>query len=723
MEIRTLAEHVLFGSTWEEKLLERDRIEDDEPGEAIATPPCPGRPQGLSLDGWHRRQKLRFSDVRALRTERERGLALHFFANHELLALELIALALLKFPAAPPKFRRGLVGTLIDEQNHLRLYCTRMQEIGVEFGEIPVSDFFWKSISSMETPFDFVARLSLTLEQANLDYSLHFAHAYRLSGDGKTACLLQNIYQDEIGHVKHGLLWFNRWRNPELSEWDAYNRALRMPLTPSRAKGIGFNREGRRKAGLSAEFVDELELHTRSRGRCPGIYWFNPNCEGQAAFNRTGWTPTRLRRQLADDLTALPMLLCAADDLVLVERRPSSGFLRKMLRAGFHVPEFAEFEDKRLDDLEVADRKISSLHPWGWSPDSVRFLAPLAGNLPPVKVARAAEFWNHEIRQLYSKAWSVEVLRRFLHAHRADEDWLCDEWTVGKACTNLEGAIDHLEKLHAEGSREVVIKANFGASGQNQIRVTRGRMRHSQANWLRNILEKQGGVVVEPWLNKVFDLSLQLDIKAPGSAQAAGWSYYFTDRRGQYLGSVVSRMAAGLDVEARKFLYANGRDSHRLKKLTEGLADHAAACMGDAGYVGPVGIDALVYFDGKRLRLKPIVEINPRFTMGRVALHLSHRVNSARTALWIILSGKDICAAGFRDIAAFAEYMENRYPPEMEGNQLSKGVLFTTDPFQARAFASALLVGETLESCKSYFAEFSGRLSAWTRLCGAARRH
>ena len=722
MEIRTFAEHVLFGSTWEEKLLELNCFEDREPGEAIATPPCPGRPQGLSLDGWQRREKLRFADVRTLRTEKERGLALHFFANHELLALELMALALLKFPAAPAKFRCGLAGTLMDEQKHLRLYRSRMQEIGVEFGEIPVSDFFWKSIASMERPFDFVARLSLTLEQANLDYSLHYSHVYQQLGDRKTAGLLKRIYKDEIGHVKQGLSWFNRWRNPELSEWDAYNRALKMPLTPSRAKGIGFNREGRRKAGLSAAFVDELELYTHSRGRCPGIYWFNPNCEGQVAFNGTGWTSTRLPRQLAADFAALPMLLCAPDDVVLVEQRPSSDFLRKMQRAGFPIPEFADYGNEGLEKLEIADRKISRLHPWGWSPDSVRFLAPLAGNLPPGRTEREAGYWNEERRRLYSKAWSAEVLRQFLHAHRADDDRLCDEWTVGRACTNRESAMAHVEQLHTEGAEKVVIKAVFGTSGQNQIRVASGQIRQTQARWLWNILEKQGCVVVEPWLNKVFDLSLHLDIKAPGAAQVAGWSCFFTDARGHYRGSFVSRMVAGLDVEARKFLYANGRDAQRLKKLIERLADHTAACMADAGYVGPVGIDAMVYDDGGQLRLKPIVEINPRFTMGRIALHLSRRVNSARTALWIILTKKDICAAGFRNIGAFAEYMENCYPLEMKGNQLSKGILFTTDPTQARAFASALLVGESLEACKTYFDEFPGKLSAWTRLCGAGIR-
>ena len=37
---------------------------------------------------------------------------LHFFANHELLAIELIALALLRFPDADPGWRRGLAAIL-----------------------------------------------------------------------------------------------------------------------------------------------------------------------------------------------------------------------------------------------------------------------------------------------------------------------------------------------------------------------------------------------------------------------------------------------------------------------------------------------------------------------------------------------------------------------------------------------------------------------------------
>ena len=122
MQIRELAERILFGDRWEDKLVALDRYEDSAPGTAFVVPERPGRPVGLGLDEWHGREKMRFRDVGKLHSERERGLVLHFFANHELLALELMALALLKFPDAPQKFRRGVVQTLKDEQEHVRMY-------------------------------------------------------------------------------------------------------------------------------------------------------------------------------------------------------------------------------------------------------------------------------------------------------------------------------------------------------------------------------------------------------------------------------------------------------------------------------------------------------------------------------------------------------------------------------------------------------------------------
>ncbi|MEM9479478.1 MAG: DUF455 family protein, partial [Verrucomicrobiota bacterium] len=88
--------------------------------------------------------------------EERRGELLHFFANHELLATELMALALVKFPDAPVAFRRGLLNTLLEEQRHTKWYLARMKECGIAFGDLPVNRYFWDAVAPMETPLDYV---------------------------------------------------------------------------------------------------------------------------------------------------------------------------------------------------------------------------------------------------------------------------------------------------------------------------------------------------------------------------------------------------------------------------------------------------------------------------------------------------------------------------------------------------------------------------------------
>jgi hypothetical protein len=169
MELREFAERVLFATTLPEKLLGPETVTDFSPGSALIVPKAPGRSPELRFKPTNA-GKTDFPHMPRLENETERGRLLHFFANHELLATELMALALLRFPNAPPAFRRGVLQTLKEEQVHTRLYLERMGQCGVEFGEQPLSGYFWRCVSSMDSPMDYVARLSLTFEQANLDF-------------------------------------------------------------------------------------------------------------------------------------------------------------------------------------------------------------------------------------------------------------------------------------------------------------------------------------------------------------------------------------------------------------------------------------------------------------------------------------------------------------------------------------------------------------------------
>ena len=697
MEIRELAETVLFGDTLEHKLTPAGRLTDERPGRPVKSPDAPGRPPELALDRWSETGRVAFQEVRSLERDEDRGLVLHFFANHELMAAELMALVLLKFPDAPARFRRGVARTLLDEQEHLRLYLERIRGAGVAFGQIPVSDFFWRAIAPMPTPLDFVTRLSLTLEQANLDYAPHYQRLFDELGDGATAALMERIYRDEIGHVRHGLNWFNTWRAPGPSEWESFRQALGFPLSPSRAKGIGFNREGRLRAGLPRAFVDELELFVRSHGRCPRLHWFNPLCD-LAAGRGAPFTPPAALGDLARDLALLPALLAAPDDMVVVPERPSLTFLQELRAAGLPVPELVEWDPAAGEVPAALDgRRLTGMRPWGWAPDSIAALGPLAGQLPAGEPAPES-LWHEERRQLYSKAWSAAWLTAVLPGLREEEgDWICGPEVVGSPCRTEAEVAAVLADGFSGGWRRAVVKAAFGAAGGRQILVDAPDLPEHQRRWLTAALQEGGTVVVESWLDRVLDLSAQYEVDDDGSVRFLGITRFLTGDSGRFQGVVLHDLAAGLDEETRRFLYGDGRDGSRLQRLYSRLGEDLGRRL-PPGYHGPLGVDALVYRDGAAggLRLKPVVELNPRLTMGRVGLALEKRVLASRSAVWRLWRLKDLTAAGHASAAAWADRLRQRLPLEMsvDGRQISRGAVFTNDPAAARAFVGVLAVAE-----------------------------
>ncbi|MCX6127175.1 MAG: DUF455 family protein [Proteobacteria bacterium] len=238
--LQLFAERLLQGTTLADKLAPPDLTECPtcfEPAQSrlkFVPPLLPGSPPQLSLRATSKRNSVHaFPAKGALDNPLARGHVLHFFANHVLLAIEIMSLAILKFQDAPAGFIRGIYETILEEQKHMHLYINRMNDLGVQFGDISLNGFFWNSLREMNSPQEYAAAMSLTFEQANLDFSLHYENSFRTLGDMKTANILENIRIDEIGHVRHGLIWFDRWRDPSRSLWQEYITHLKFPMTPS----------------------------------------------------------------------------------------------------------------------------------------------------------------------------------------------------------------------------------------------------------------------------------------------------------------------------------------------------------------------------------------------------------------------------------------------------------------------------------------------------------
>ena len=654
MNVTEFAEQVVFGKTLADKLVDPGRITnfcchgDGNGFYQGAEGDFAKTVRRLSLDSPGRPLELRMQHgasvsppkVANLDDEQSRGQLLHFLANHELLATELMALVLLKFPEAPAAFRQGVLVTLREEQQHTQMYLDRMAECGVEFGSYPVSGHFWRVVEPMRSPMDFVSRLSLTFEQANLDYSRYFAKVFRQVGDLATAAVLEQIYEDEIGHVRHGLQWFRQWKDPGQSDWDAYQSSLSFPMSPERARGPqgAFNREGRMAAGLSNDFIDAVELFRQSRGRTPTVRWFDAAAEASL----TGELSPRsqqLMGQLGIDLELLMVTLAKRDDIVLVRRMPSQSFRRQLLDAGFELPEFISLDDRSA----LADRKLRELSPWAWTPSNYDLARPLlkATREPPPR-------WNEARRDLFCKSWAANRLREWIE-HDDESLPFVSSQCAGILVHSIDQLSAAMEHFADRGYKRILVKHNLATSGrgQRQLRcetsVSGSAIGDADLAWLRAMLRDGNGVVVEPELNRLLDLSFLWHLSEGDSdlggrePKFLGWTRPIISPGRRYSGTKLGRPISDMDGRLTRFLMADG--CQVLHRTSAWLAERLTTELRQRQFAGPFGIDAFVCEDDRgELKMKPMVELNPRLTMGHVALQLEKRLSPGVAAEFRVLS-------------------------------------------------------------------------------------
>lgn len=205
-------------------------------------------------------QQLKFPKVSRLNEVDKKAMALHSFANHELLAIEMMACAILIYPHQTDediRFKKGILTALKEEQKHLRLYIGRLNQLGYELGDFPLNDFFWRQMHKLETPNQYTAVMAMTFEAANLDFANFYSKLFRSMGDEETAKILDIVLDDEIGHVAFGVHWMKKWSSDK-SLWEYYVNSLPWPLTPARSKGINYD-EGLRQIAINdSDFIKSL---------------------------------------------------------------------------------------------------------------------------------------------------------------------------------------------------------------------------------------------------------------------------------------------------------------------------------------------------------------------------------------------------------------------------------------------------------------------------------
>lgn len=415
----------------------------------------------------------------------------------------------------------------------------------------------------------------------------------------------------------------------------------------------------------------------------PVVYRFNPFTEEYLASGK-GFTPRRRQADLARDLENIPQFLCGPQDVVLVEEAPSREFLRELQAAGLAVPEFVVMREGEAP-AGLRGRKLAGLRPWAWGPDSRELAECLAGNLGG---GRAAEdCFNEGIARLYSKAWSAGFLNRLLLVV-PEERWLCGRTEAGVAVRDMGAALDTIRKIRGQGHHRVVVKRAFGLAGSNAVRLWEPDILETQRRWMEETFAVGGELVVERWLERQVDFSAQLEMTDWG-LELRGYTGLMNDLKGQFQANwAAPDYAVKLPSEVVVRFAGVPNVAERLQELYAQVWVELASELRRVGYRGPLGIDAFVFRGADGVcRLKPVVEINPRYTMGRLTLELMRRAEPGRYGVFRLLTLPMVRAKGAGDFPEYAQGLKRAEPVVLTGEpepRIRGGTVCLNDPARAR---------------------------------------
>ena len=630
-------------------------LTDNHPGEGIVPPARPARPHHWT----YRNQNSTFEKLRKdkLHCPLARGRLFHAFANHELLAIELMALCLLRFPQAPSTFRQGLVKIIAEEQAHFQLYRQRMNALGIDFGELPVSDFFWRTLSQVRTIEEFVVGMSLTIEQANLDYCLYFHQIFLGHGDTQSAALLKRVYLDEIGHVGHGAYWIQKW-HPEETLWQIHERNLPSGSSLVRAKGIGFDKEGRHRAGLDNTYINKLEIYAHPIAKTPKLLLFNSDCEIEIesgpSYQRKESNQKRID-EMANIMQYLPETTYG--DIIITRQAPSHQFLVEMKDLGFPLCQFADPSGWQEKNPAVCS------YPWGWTPS-----VPNPQNQPMLPE-----------KSLFSKA-HLPQLRTDLRHHLAPfTDFLLPSWADGYQFDSIDAIKTYSRHIYTKYGLSIVVKAPYSAAGRSRIFLTDGSVKNfNHMKWLALRLSKDGVLIGEPWFKQKIDLSFIMRRNKKNHLTS-----FFTNSFGQYQGHVLGQPSTFWPEDLKKRFYrqANGLSP---QKMYQQVTIYLTHWLKKFSYQGPFGIDILATKRHGQWYFHPLIEYNPRLTMGHVAIGLSQVKAPNSSGIWIMIRSTISDTLGFPSLNVLARHIKSQFPiVKSKSGKIISGIFFTNDPQQA----------------------------------------
>lgn len=337
------------------------------------------------------------------------------------------------------------------------------------------------------------------------------------------------------------------------------------------------------------------------------LHVFNPEHDIALAYDLENFTAPHAGRQLRHDLGFLPLLWADADDRVMVDDVDAAcRAMRRVLPKILNKAPLSLWKERLTASNATASvASFDAVEPWGWDA-AIRRLLLRRGVREDVLPSREQIAAVRGLSHRRTAATALRLVR----------EQLSEPSLVGESfeCTTPE----MIEEKHAEWGN-VILKAPWSSSGRG-LRFLNDNS-HQHEGWIRNMLQAQGSIMVEPFYDKVKDFGMEFYADGKGEITYLGLSLFHT-QNGAYMGNMLATE------ELKTNILTNYISIVLLNSVKQTLIDILSRVLG-TDYKGPLGVDMMIVAAKNRegFCLHPCVEINLRRTMGYVALALTKLVN------------------------------------------------------------------------------------------------
>lgn len=292
------------------------------------------------------------------------------------------------------------------------------------------------------------------------------------------------------------------------------------------------------------------------------------------------------------------LFLAERGDSVLVPEPAPEDFVEYLDRAGIEVPNLT---------VEPKHRMGQQLSPFGWN------------------AGAAARNHRYNDPALHPPLETITRVNGRRFSARLEDELFGGDHTIAEFKSETE-LLEHLSNL-PESTSGWVLKAGHGNAGIGNRRLRNRRLTEGDRKVIGRFFDEDDVVVLERWRPRLRDLSATFTIAQDGRATEIGVHEAINTADGALIGALFEEDPAPI---------AEWRSP--MTEAVMAVADR----LTEEGYFGPVCMDAFVWDDGGRPRLRPLVDLNARREMSAGASGLWRRLGGRGAAYWRFFTRRKI---------------------------------------------------------------------------------